>query len=269
MKWILALLCALAFCLAMSPAAPARAVADEGESEEVAEDELTGIQRFLDRWIFHLDERVEQLTAPPPNGIGEWMYVVLFAIIFCETGLVVTPFLPGDSLLFMSGAAAAASGGNLNVGLLWLILLIAAVGGDTVNYHIGHFIGPKVLRFENSWWLNKRHLDSTHAFFEKYGPITVILSRFLPMFRTFTPFVAGVGAMSYRKFIIYNFTGGFIWVSLFVWGGFFFGKWKVVKDNFFLVILVMVGLSLIPWFLGVGRHYWLKRAAAKALPETK
>jgi len=200
---------------------------------------------------------------------GPWVYALLFAIVFCETGLVVTPFLPGDSLLFAAGATAAASDGNLNVGLLWLILFVAAVLGDTVNYHIGHYIGPRVLRFENSWWLNKRHLESTHRFFEKYGPITVILSRFLPMFRTFTPFVAGVGAMSYRKFIIYNVTGGFIWVTLFVWGGYFFGQIPFVKDNFLYVIIVMVGLSLIPWFLGVSRHYYLKRIAANAAQSAK
>lgn len=213
-------------------------------------------------WVLHLSSHLKELT----DAFGPWTYVILFAVIFCETGLVVTPFLPGDSLLFASGAAVANSDGDLNIFVLWLVLFVAAVSGDTVNYHIGHFLGPKVLRFENSWWLNKRHLDSTHRFFEKYGPITVILSRFLPMFRTFTPFVAGVGAMSYRKFIIYNVTGGFIWVTLFVWGGYWMGE-HIPEDKFFYVIIVMVGLSLIPWFLGVSRHYWLKRSAAKALAD--
>ena len=225
---------------------------------------MTEFINWAVEWVLHLSSHLQELTA----WAGPWTYVILFAVIFCETGLVVTPFLPGDSLLFAAGATAAASDGVLNVGLLWLVLFIAAVAGDTVNYHIGHFVGPRVLRSESSWWLNKRHLESTHRFFEKYGPITVIFSRFLPMFRTFTPFVAGVGAMSYRKFIIYNVTGGFVWVTLFVWGGYFFGKW-IPEERFFYVIIVMVCLSLIPWFLGVGRHYWLKRSAAKAALDAK
>lgn len=219
----------------------------------------------LFNFVLHLDAHLKDLT----DWAGPWTYVILFAIIFCETGLVVTPFLPGDSLLFAAGATAAASDGNLNVVLLWLVLLAAAILGDTVNYHIGYFIGPKVLRSEKSRWLNKKHLDYTHQFFEKYGPVTIILARFMPVIRTFAPFVAGVGAMSYRKFILYNVVGGFIWVTMFVIGGYWFGRIPVVADNFFIVILVIVFLSMLPWIGGVARHFWLKRIAAQTLPDAK
>lgn len=190
--------------------------------------------------FLHLDQHLEQLTSE----YGAWTYVILFAIVFCETGLVFTPFLPGDSLLFAAGAIASL--GTLDVWWLGLLLFVAAVLGDTLNYHLGFFFGPRVLRGEESWLWNKNHLERTREFFERYGGKTIILARFVPIVRTFAPFVAGVGAMRYRWFLAYNLIGGFIWVVGFVAAGYLFGTYPWVKKNFSVVVLAIVFVSVLP-----------------------
>lgn len=192
--------------------------------------------------FLHLDRHLAQITSE----YGLWTYGILFVIIFCETGLVVTPFLPGDSLLFAAGAMAAKPESGLSVAVLSVLLALAAVLGDTVNYQAGHFLGPKVLTNHNSRVFKKEHLDRTHRFFEKYGGRTIVIARFVPIVRTFAPFVAGVGAMTYAKFLLYNVVGGVVWVTGFVLAGFFFGNIPVVKDNFSLVILAIIVLSVLP-----------------------
>ena len=205
---------------------------------------------YLIEFVMHLDQHLVDLTA----AYGGWIYGILFVIIFCETGLVVTPFLPGDSLLFAAGAVAAL--GSINIWVLGLLLIVAAVVGDTVNYHVGYFLGPKVLRGESSRWLNRRHLERTHRFFERYGARTIILARFVPIVRTFAPFVAGVGAMHYRRFLLYNVTGGVIWVIAFLGAGYWFGNWPAVQENFTLVVLGIIVVSLLPMLFELLRNYW-------------
>jgi membrane-associated protein len=178
--------------------------------------------------------------------MGPWLYVVLFAVVFCETGLVVTPFLPGDSLLFAVGALAASPNSTLSLPLLLVGLCIAAVVGDAVNYSIGYWLGPKVFKYDDSWLLNKKHLLRTQYFYEKYGSKTIVLARFIPIIRTFAPFVAGIGQMQYRRFALYNITGGIAWVLLFVLGGYFFAEFPLVKTNFHVVIVAIVILSIMP-----------------------
>ena len=197
------------------------------------------LAKFFDL-IVHLDKYLDLLI----RNYGTWTYLLLFGIIFCETGLVVTPFLPGDSLLFAAGAFAAR--GSLKAGILFLILGLAAVAGDTVNYWIGAYIGPRVFQRERSASSRREHLDRTHRFYEKYGGKTIIIARFIPIIRTFAPFVAGIGAMTYGKFIVYNIVGGIAWVAVFVFGGYFFGNIPVVRRNFSLVILVIIFISLLP-----------------------
>jgi membrane-associated protein len=198
------------------------------------------INFFLD-WILHLDTKLVVLI----DTFGVFTYIILFIVIFCETGLVVTPFLPGDSLLFAAGSIAAVAQESINVHLLWVILAIAAVLGDTVNYWIGHFIGPRVFSTK-SRWLKKEYLDRTHAFYEKHGGKTILLARFIPIIRTFAPFVAGVGRMSYGYFVTYNIVGGILWTSLFLYAGYFFGNVPFVKDNFSLVIFAIIFISVLP-----------------------
>lgn len=175
---------------------------------------------------------------------GVWIYAILFVIIFCETGLVVTPFLPGDSLLFVAGTVAAA--GGMDVHLLVVLLIIAAVLGDTVNYGLGNYLGPKVFHYEDSVWLNRRHLDRAHAFYERHGGMTIVIARFVPIIRTYAPFVAGIGAMTYRRFVAYNVGGAVLWVVLLTYAGYFFGNMPVVKQNLTLVIVGIVILSILP-----------------------
>ena len=206
--------------------------------------------------IFHLDKHLAELT----QDYGEWTYLILFLVVFCETGLVITPFLPGDSLLFAAGAIASL--GSLDVGLLWLLLVVAAVAGDTVNYHIGYFLGPKMLRGESSLFFNRKHLDRTHRFFEKYGGSTIIIARFVPFVRTFAPFVAGVGAMSYRRFLAYNVIGGLMWVTGFVFAGYWFGNLPWVKQHFASVLLMIIFISLLPGVL----EYFRQRQADRNPP---
>jgi len=190
--------------------------------------------------FINLDEYLDSIT----QKYGMWTYLILFAIVFSETGLVITPFLPGDSLLFVVGAIAA--GGSLNLGWLIILLSIAGILGDTVNYHIGKFVGPKVFRKKRVRFLNREHLERTHRFYEKHGGKTIILARFIPVIRTFAPFVAGIGTMSYGRFIVYNIIGAILWVTIFVLGGYFFGNIPVVKDNFSLVILAIIIISVLP-----------------------
>ena len=197
------------------------------------------IKAFIDI-ILHLDVHLSAII----QHYGSWTYLILFTIVFCETGLVVFPVLPGDSLLFAAGAFAAK--GDLKPMILLLLLSAAAILGDTVNYWAGHYVGPKIFHKENVRFLNKKHLERTHQFYEKYGGKTIILARFMPIIRTFAPFVAGIGAMSYPRFIIYNITGGIAWVLLFVMGGFYFGNIPIVKNNFTLVILAIIFISILP-----------------------
>jgi len=198
--------------------------------------------KFLIDLFLHLDEHLSAII----QSYGTWTYFLLFLVIFMETGFVVTPFLPGDSLLFAAGTfASPALGSPLNIWVLWALLCIAAIVGDTVNYWIGHFIGPRAFSGEIRF-LKKQYLDRTHAFFERHGGKTIILARFVPIIRTFAPFVAGVGEMGYGKFISYNVIGGIAWVTLFTWGGYFFGTLPFVQNNFSLVVLAIIFLSVLP-----------------------
>jgi membrane-associated protein len=207
--------------------------------------------------ILHLDKSLIQLTAE----YGGWMYLLLFVIVFCETGLVVTPFLPGDSLMFAVGALSAV--GELNVWLIMALLIVAAILGDTVNYWIGAYIGPKAFHYQNSRWLNPRHLQRTHEFYERYGGKTIILARFVPIVRTFAPFVAGIGRMSYPQFLFYNVVGAVLWVGLLVMAGYLFGNVPWVKKNFSLVILLIIIVSIMPAVIEIIRH----RRRADPAPE--
>jgi membrane-associated protein len=180
------------------------------------------------------------------SDLGPWLYVVLFAIIFAETGLVVTPILPGDSLLFAVGAVAAAPGSPIQLGLTAVLLVVAAVLGDAVNYAIGFYVGPRVFSREDSWLLNKQHLMRAQEFYESYGGITIILARFIPIVRTFAPFVAGIGKMKYARFALFNVTGGCAWILLFLLGGWWFGAREVVQKNFKLVVLGIIVISVLP-----------------------
>ncbi|MEI8374244.1 MAG: DedA family protein [Planctomycetota bacterium] len=196
---------------------------------------------FLSNWILHLDKSLGEL----PQICGAWTYLILFLVIFCETGLVVTPFLPGDSLLFAAGAIAARPDCHMNATILFIVLSGAAILGDTVNYWIGAYIGPRAFTGKVRF-LKKEHLDRTHRFYEKYGGKAIVLARFVPIVRTFVPFVAGIGAMNYPKFIFYNVFGGIAWVAIFLWGGFWFGSREWVQKNFTLVILAIIVISILP-----------------------
>jgi membrane-associated protein len=197
------------------------------------------IADFIDV-LMHLDRHLQAII----HAYGVWTYGILFLIIFCETGLVVTPILPGDSLLFAAGAIAA--GGSLDVAWLFGILSVAAVAGDTVNYQIGLFLGPKALHKENARVLKKEYLDRTHRFYDRYGGKTIVIARFVPIVRTFAPFLAGVGKMSYWRFAQYNVVGGLVWIATFVFGGYYFGSIPIVQRNFTLVILAIIVISVIP-----------------------
>lgn len=221
---------------------------------------MTWPSSFLEL-VLHLDLYLGQFTST----YGSVTYLVLMAIIFCETGLVVTPFLPGDSLLFAAGATANTPGTALTPGLLVLLLWIAGVCGDSTNYWIGRLVGPRAFR-SRSRLLNRKHLERTHQFYEKYGPTTVIVARFVPIVRTFAPFVAGIGAMRYRRFIAYSVLGNLLWISLFVLGGFFFGGIPIVKRHFSLVIVVVILISFVPGLVEYLRHRRQARRTAPTSP---
>ncbi|HYD49638.1 MAG TPA: DedA family protein [Terriglobales bacterium] len=199
------------------------------------------LNQILDVFL-HLDTSLNQWAAV----LGPWLYVLLFAIIFCETGLVVTPFLPGDSLLFAVGALASVENSVIDVKLILLLLTVAAILGDAVNYAIGNRLGPRVFTSETSRLLNKEHLIKTQQFYDRHGGKTIIIARFMPIIRTFAPFVAGIGRMGYGRFAMFNVVGGFIWVFSFVLGGYFFGNVPVVQRNFHVVIVAIVILSVLP-----------------------
>jgi membrane-associated protein len=211
------------------------------------------IRQLLDTLV-HLSPASVNTLA---HQVGPWLYAILFGIIFAETGLVATPFLPGDSLLFAVGAVAAAPGSPINLGLLGPLLIAAAVAGDAINYAIGAYLGPKVFAREDSWLLNRKHLLEAHAFYERYGGVTIFLARFMPIIRTFAPFVAGIGRMTYARFAVYNITGGIAWVLLFLLGGWWFGGLETVQKNFHLVIIAIIVLSVLPPVV----HYLRTRAA--------
>ena len=203
--------------------------------------------------ILHLDKHLAMLVAQ----YGEWIYVILFVIIFSETGFVVTPFLPGDSLLFVAGALAAV--GGMDLVILMVTLMAAAILGNMLNYQIGRYLGPKVFHWEQSRFFNRTALDKTHAFYEKHGGKTLVISRFLPLFRTFAPFVAGIGAMSYPRFTFFNLIGGITWVGSLTLAGYLFGNLPWIQKNLTLVILVIIVISLVPLFVG-----WLQHRKAEA-----
>ena len=205
--------------------------------------------------ILHLDRHLLDLCTQ----YGAWVYAILFVIVFCETGLVVTPFLPGDSLLFAVGSLAAINALDLTTSIV--LLIAAAILGDTVNYWIGDYVGPKVFHKENSRFLNKEYLIRTHQFYEKHGGKTIIIARFLPIIRTFAPFVAGIGSMTYKRFLMFNVVGGALWVLLFVPAGYFFGSVPFVKNNFSLVILALVLIPGIPSVVEVVRMQVKRRKA--------
>jgi len=194
---------------------------------------------FLIDFVLHLDRYLGIII----QDVGMWTYAVLFFVVFIETGLVVTPFLPGDSLIFAAGAFCAL--GVLDVKLLFILMALAAIAGDTANYWIGRKVGPAVFT-TGSRWFKKEYLDRTHAFFDKHGGISIFLARFIPIIRTFVPFVAGIGQMRYGYFITYNVLGGVLWTALFSFGGYFFGNLPIVRDHFSLVIIAIVVLSVLP-----------------------
>ena len=205
------------------------------------------IKEIID-FILHLDVHLNELII----HYGTLTYLILFLIIFAETGLVITPFLPGDSLIFAAGTFAAL--GSFNLHLLFLILAAAAILGDTVNYWIGKFFGHKIVESKRIRLINKSHIEKTHRFFEKYGGKTIIIARFVPIVRTFAPFVAGAGSMTYKKFIKYNIIGGILWVGLFTYAGYYFGNIPAVKNNFIFVIIVIIFLSILPPIIELIKH---------------
>jgi membrane-associated protein len=210
------------------------------------------LAQFMDI-VLHLDKHLALLV----QQYGLWIYGILFFIIFAETGFVVFPFLPGDSLLFVAGALAAIGQGGMDITTLIGVLLAAAVLGNTVNYHIGRYLGPKVFHWENSRFFNRAALEKTHAFYERHGGKTLVISRFLPLFRTFAPFVAGIGAMSYAKFTIFNLVGATAWVVSLCLGGYWLGNLPWVKQNLSLLIIGIIVISLLPVAIG-----WLKHRSA-------
>jgi len=205
-------------------------------------------------FFLHLDTYLGLII----QNYGPWTYGILFSIIFCETGLVIMPFLPGDSLLFAAGAFAAT--GALDRWTLFFLLIFAAVAGDSLNYWIGRYLGPKVFHYEKSKYFKKEHLEKTHKFYEKYGAKAIIIARFMPIIRTFTPFIAGIGSMTYLKFMVYNVVGGILWVSVFVFGGYYFGNLPAVRKNFTFVIFAIIIISVLPAVIEYIKH---RRSADK------
>ncbi len=210
------------------------------------------ITYFFDLLI-HLDRHLNTII----QFFGVWTYVIVFLVIFCETGLVVTPILPGDSLLFALGTFAAL--GSLEIELLVVLLIVAAVAGDTVNYAVGRYVGPRVFHQKGGRFFKQEYLDRTHKFYEKHGGKTIFLARFIPIIRTFAPFVAGIGGMAYSRFIFYNISGGISWIIFFTLGGYYFGNIPLVKQNFTLVILAIIIVSILPGVI----EFFRQRALSK------
>ncbi len=206
--------------------------------------------QFIIDFILHIDKHLADLVAM----YGIWIYAILFLIIFCETGLVVAPFLPGDSLLFVAGTLASLPTNNVNIHLLAVILICAAILGDGLNYFIGRFFGEKLFSNPNSKIFRQSYLEKTHVFYEKHGGKTIILARFVPIVRTFAPFVAGMGKMSYTHFASYNVIGGIVWVSIFLYAGHFFGSLDFVQQNLKLLIVVIIFISILPGVFEVVRN---------------
>ncbi len=202
--------------------------------------------------FLHLDKNLALIIGQ----YGNLTYIILFVIVFMETGFVVTPFLPGDSLLFAAGALSAK--GILSIMPVYVLLLIAAIAGDTVNYWIGHYLGPKVLEMDHKI-IKKKYIEDTHKFYEKYGNKTIVLARFVPIIRTFAPFVAGIAKMNYKEFLTYNALGGFMWVTALLGAGYFFGNINFIKNNFEYVILAIVFLSLVPIVYELIKKYFIKK----------
>lgn len=200
-------------------------------------------------FVLHIKDHLKDIIALYPS----WFYAIIFLVIFVETGVVVMPFLPGDSLLFAIGALSAIADNHINIWVVFLLLVIAAILGDTANYHIGKFLGPKVFSRDYKY-LNKAHLEKTQAFYHKYGGKTIIMARFIPIVRTFAPFVAGIGTMNYGKFIQYNIVGGILWVAICLAAGYFFGSLPFVEKNFELVLVAIIGISLLPVLVEVIRE---------------
>jgi len=201
-------------------------------------------------FVIHLDKYLGVIL----ENAGLWSYLVFFAVIFAETGLVVTPFLPGDSLVFTLGALAAVPDSPLQIGWVFVVLSAAAILGDSANYAVGKYLGSIILKKQGAWFLKKEHIERTHRFYEKYGSKTIVLARFVPIVRTFAPFVAGVGRMSYPHFLTYNVVGGFLWITLFAFGGYFFGNTPVVQKNFGLVIIAIIIISILPAVIEVWKE---------------
>jgi len=205
--------------------------------------------------IRHLDTHLSKLS----NSLGGWLYVILFAVVFCETGLIVTPFLPGDSLLFAVGALVALPETGLSLPLMFVLLTVAAILGDAVNYRVGRMIGPSIFRSEKSWLFNKDHLLKAQRFYEKHGGKAIFLARFVPIVRTFAPFVAGAGKMNYFRFWMFNVSGAIIWVGMFLVAGYLFGNLPIVKKYFSLVMLGIIFVSVLP----IAFEWWRDRKQAK------
>ncbi len=209
-------------------------------------------------FILHIDDHLVEIV----NNYQTWTYLILFLIIFAETGLVVTPFLPGDSLLFATGAIIAKPETDLNILFMWVLLMVAGILGDVVNYHIGKYICPKAFSAKYKF-LKKEYLEKTEKFYDKYGGKTIIYARFVPIVRTFAPFVAGVGSMSYAKFASYNVIGAILWVTSFLFIGYFFGGLPIIKDNFTIVVFAIIILSILPPIVEVAREKYGKKKGAE------
>ena len=223
-------------------------------------------------WLHKVIDFLRRLTNPQDlnvmaGDLGIWLYVILFAIVFCETGLVVMPFLPGDSLLFAIGALGAQPGTPINLWIMGLLLIVAAILGDALNYAIGLRVGPAVFHYEQSRWFKRKHLDAAHAFYEKYGGKTIILARFVPIVRTFAPFVAGIAKMSYVKFAIYNATGAILWVGLLMIAGRIFGGIEWVRAHFEMVIVAIIIISVMPAVIEFLRARLRAQNEASSAPE--
>lgn len=210
---------------------------------------------FLIDFILHIDRHLQQLASE----YGLWIYGILFLIVFCETGLVVLPLLPGDSLLFAAGSLASLEGSQLNPHVLFAGLSLAGILGDSVNYWIGKTVGAKVFTSQNSRFFKREYLEKTQAFYLKHGTKTIIIARFIPIIRTFAPFVAGIGTMPYRTFIVYNIVGAVLWVGTFVYAGFYFGQLPMVQQNFKLIILAIIILSITPPVIEYLKHRYRKQ----------